>query len=93
MVVTVSVTSRLLLIELLMQDAEAVPSVTQAAPKAAGKKGAEAPDAGVLTLGAFNLQPSTAVLAPGAKQAISVTFNAQGATLCLQQVGLDISDR
>ena len=76
-----------------MQEAEAVPPVPLAPPKGAGKKAAEVPDAGILTLGAFNLQPSKAVLPVGVKQSISVTFIAQGAALCLQQVGLDISDR
>lgn len=65
----------------------------QATPKAGAKKGPETQDAGILALGVYTLQPATAALAVGAKQTISVTFNAQGAQLCLQQVGIDISDR
>lgn len=77
----------------LMQEAEPAPAVPQATPRGGAKKGAEAPDAGTLALGAFGLQPATAALPVGAKQSISVTFNAQGAQLCLQQFGIDISDR
>ena len=77
----------------MLQGAEAVPVAPQATPRGAAKKGAEAADAGSLALGAFSLQPATAALAAGAKQSIAVTFNAQGAKLSLQQVGIDVSDR
>lgn len=76
-----------------MQEAEVASAVPQVAAKAGAKKGTETQDAGALALGAFSLQPATAALAVGAKQSFSVTFNAQGAQLCLQQVGIDISDR
>lgn len=76
-----------------MQEAEAAPAAPQTTPKIAGKKGPEAPDVSSLALGAFSLQPATATLAVGAKQNMSVTFNAQGASLFLQQLGIDISDR
>ena len=78
---------------LFAQEAEVTPAAPQSTTKAAGKKVAEAPDAGSLALGSFSLQPATAALAVGAKQHISLTFNAQGANLSLQQLGIDVSDR
>lgn len=77
----------------IVQEAEVALAVPQVAQKAGAKKGTETQDAGVLALGGFSLQPATAALAVGDKQTISVTFSAQGAKLCLQQVGIDISDR
>ena len=77
----------------LLQEDEVAPVVPQATPRAGAKKGPEVQDAGTLTLGVYTLQPATAALAVGAKQTISVTFNAVGAQICLQQVGIDISDR
>ena len=76
------------------QEAEVAPVVPQTTPRGGAKKGAEPiPEASSLALGPFSLQPATASLAVGAKQTISVGFNAQGAKLSLQQVGIDISDR
>lgn len=78
------------------QEAEVAPVVPQVTPRGAAKKGAEpAPSVSslALALGPFSLQPATAALPVGAKQTIMVNFNAQGAKLSLQQVGIDISDR
>ncbi len=60
--------------------------------KAGKKEAAPPPDAG-LTLGAFSAAPATAVIAPGSKQAVSVTFKAEGEQACVERLGLDISDR
>lgn len=76
-----------------LQEDEVAPVLPQAAPKAGAKKGPEVQDAGTLALGVYTLQPATAALAVGAKQTIAVTFNAVGAQICLQPVGIDISDR
>lgn len=80
-------------LEINLQEDEVAPVLTQATPKAGAKKGPEPQDAGILALGVYTLQPATAALAVGAKQTISVTFSALGAQMCLQQVGIDISDR
>ena len=62
------------------------------AGKAGKKEVAPPPDAG-LSLGAFSAAPATAVIAPGSKQAVSVTFKAEGEQACVEQLGLNISDR
>lgn len=75
----------------LLQETGAA-ATPQATPRG-GKKGAEASADSSLAVGAFGLQPATAMLAAGSKQIVTVTFKAEGAKQFVQQIGIAISDR